>query len=241
MQQDYVKNTCQSLELPLYALIHDSVVHALKTARVSRQVALAVVEQIAKLPISPKEQKELEKAQGSIQLEDSFGSGEFYLIDAGSNGAFVFSDEKNAKYLDQILQSRSDQDFMPQNDRNNQQDMQNQDQNQNQNENQNLNQNKYQNQNENQNLNQNQNSSLDQETLIKLQVLENILNTNGQNQSQHTIKVGQSKSKKDQNLLQKMLLLELMQGKDTKELLEKLQTLQMIEEFSQSQNSQKNS
>ncbi|UOF88664.1 hypothetical protein LSG31_11945 [Fodinisporobacter ferrooxydans] len=241
MSDNIIKNTCQTLTLPLYAMIHDSVVQALKASRVARPVALAIIEQIPKVSVSANEQKELEKAQGLIQLEDSFGSGNFYIIDAGSNQALVCTEQKHADYLDQLMKSHSDQDFLPK-------DQSDDQQNKNQNNNQNNSQNQVQNQMPNQMQNQNQsqqnqmqnqsqqNQPQDQDVLLKLQVIDWILKGNEQKQKQGTIKVGQTKQNNDQNFIQKMALFEIMQGKDATEVLKNMQMLHMMEDLSGKQN-----
>jgi hypothetical protein len=103
MSQDLMQRTCQSFSLPLYALIHDSIVSALKQAQLSQQDTVTLLQSIPKLSLSTKEQNELESAKGAIELEDSFGSGNFFVVDVGSQEALVFTDQQNADHVNRIL------------------------------------------------------------------------------------------------------------------------------------------
>lgn len=109
MSQDLMKRTYQSFSLPLYALIHDSIVQALQQAQLSKQDTVNLLQAIPKLPLNPKEQNELENAKGAIELEDSFGSGNFFVVDADSQEAFVFTDQQNADYVNRLLNKQSGQ------------------------------------------------------------------------------------------------------------------------------------
>ncbi|WP_018132854.1 hypothetical protein [Effusibacillus pohliae] len=223
MSQDLINRTCESLSLPLYALIHDSVIHALKASRVSRQVALAVLREIPKLPLSRKEQEELKSAKGGIELEDSFGSGNFFVVDAGSQEAFVCADKKHANYLDHLLESRSDQDFLPDDaaqggDRKagggqaaafRRQQGQGQGQAQGQ-------------------------QVTTEDLLAKLQMVELMLQGTQPKNKRRNIRIGQRNQQTGKNLLQQIALLEVLRGTDPSELLNRLQMLQLAEQLTAS-------
>ncbi|GAX91385.1 hypothetical protein [Effusibacillus lacus] len=223
MSNDIMNRTCQAMSLPLYALIHDSIVHALNVSRVSRQVAMAVTREIPKLPLSSKEQKEMENANGAIQLEDSFGSGSFFIIDAGSQEAFVCTDPKNADYLEKLLESRSNQDFLPLEEEapgNIQAQtvpMQSTSQAQTQ---------------------VQQNQAGDQDLLTKLQLIQLLTKGDDKKNKRGTIKIGQKNQQKDNNLLQQMALLEILRGTESIELVKHLQMVKLIEQMSQSDKTQ---
>ncbi|MFC4768649.1 hypothetical protein [Effusibacillus consociatus] len=224
MKEGFIGRTCQTLSLPLYALMHDSIVKAMKGARVSRQVALAILGEIPKLSLSSKEQDELQNAKGAIELEDSFGSGNFFVIDAGSKEAFVCTDKKNADYLNQLLESHSNQDFLPAVESDppvtiqaHSVQLQSADQAQTQ-------------------VQQNQTS--DQDLLLKMQLVEMLTKGNEQKNKRGVVKLGQRSQQKEQNVLQQVALLELLRGADSNELLKQLQMVQLIEQMSQSGNPQ---
>lgn len=109
MSHDLMQRTCQSFSLPLYALIHDSIVTAMKQAQLSKQDTLNLLQSIPKLSLNTKEQNELESAKGAIELEDSFGSGNFFVVDVGSQEALVFTDQQNADYVNRILKKQNGQ------------------------------------------------------------------------------------------------------------------------------------
>lgn len=109
MSQDLMQRTYQSFSLPLYALIHDSIVQAMQQAQLSKQDTVNLLQAIPKLLLSSKEQNELENAKGAIELEDSFGSGNFFVVDAGSQEAFVFTDQQNADHVNRLLNKQSGQ------------------------------------------------------------------------------------------------------------------------------------
>lgn len=230
MDQDLINRTCRSMSLPLHALIHDSIAQALNLSHVSRDISLQILESIPKMPLNPKELEELKSADGAIELEDSFGSGTYFVVDAGSQEAYVFTEKRNADYVAQLTNepAKSGSPFRPDSSSRQEQNSDGQPQ-------------PAQGQEEAQarsGAKTRQNQSASQDLLAKLLLIESLKGNQEQNKRGVT-KVGQKNKQQEQtNLAQQLSLLDLLHDNGLngalKGLLKNLQTIYLLKQLGKS-------